>query len=206
MWIGAIALAVSAGIVLPAQDDAPAGPLWRLPDEALGARMAPILLLSRSDVQQSLAMEAGQVESARQAILELSSQASSLRGRSGVDVVSARREVDEAARRWLEANLSAEQLGRLGQIELQWEGAAALISRPTIAASLGLSDDQRTRVADALTGGSTAGEPPIEAHRRRHRDAAAILTEDQRLRWLAMLGPPFEPGPGRSPEAVASGG
>jgi hypothetical protein len=206
MWIGAIALAVSAGIVLPTQDDAPARTLWRLPDEALGARMAPILLLSRPDVQQSLVMEAGQIDSARQAIVELFSQAASLRGQSGVDVVKARREVDETAQRWLEANLSAEQLGRLDQIELQWEGAAALIRRPTIAASLGLTDDQRTRVADALTQAISVGETPVEAHRRRHRDAAAILTEEQRLRWLAMLGTPFEPDSDRSAEAVASGG
>jgi hypothetical protein len=168
--------------------------------------MAPILLLSRPDVQQSLVMEAGQIDSARQAIVELFSQAASLRGQSGVDVVKARREVDETAQRWLEANLSAEQLGRLDQIELQWEGAAALIRRPTIAASLGLTDDQRTRVADALTQAISVGETPVEAHRRRHRDAAAILTEEQRLRWLAMLGTPFEPDSDRSAEAVASGG
>ena len=206
MWTGAIALVFWAGAVLPIPGDAPDGTPWRLPDEALGARMAPILLLSRPDVQQALEMGPDQVASARASIVELSSRAASLRGRSGADVVASRREVDDSARRWLDENLSADQLGRLGQIELQWEGAAALLSRPTIAASLGLTDEQRSKISESLSRPADPGEGPVDAHRRRHRDAASILNEDQRLRWLAMLGPPFEPGSSRPAEAVASGG
>ncbi|QDV35985.1 hypothetical protein [Tautonia plasticadhaerens] len=206
MWTGMIALTCWAGAALPGPGDAPEGPPWRLPDEALGARMAPILLLSRPDVQHELQMGDEQVASGRGAIVELFARAASLRGRSGADAVASRREVDDSARRWLGENLTAEQLGRLGQIELQWEGAAALLSRPTIAASLGLTDEQRSRLSESLSRPPAPGEGPVDAHRRRHRDAASILTEDQRLRWLAMLGPPFEPGAARAAEAVASGG
>ena len=182
------------------------GASWQLPDEALGARIAPILLLSRPDVRAELAADPELAEAASLAIDDLHARAAALRGRSGAEAVAARREVDELASRWIDEHLTAEQRTRLEQLDLQWEGASAMLSRPTIAASLGLSDDQRRQLSGALRPAVAPGEDPLAAHRRRHRNAAALLSEDQRLRWLAMLGPPFEPDAVRTALPASPGG
>ena len=41
---------------------------------------------------------------------------------------------------------SPEQLGRLDQIDLQWEGAAAMLSRPFLDESLNLTDRQKQKI------------------------------------------------------------
>jgi hypothetical protein len=191
-----IAAALAMGMALSAsgtgEDPGSASSSWQLPDEAIGARLSPVLLLSRQDVQAELTITAEQAASVERAIAELLAQASSLRGRSGPDAVAARRAVDEAARQWIEGNLSEEQQARLAQIDLQWQGASALVSRPTIAASLELTEDQQRRIVQTLTQGPAAGEAPLQAHHRMHRDAVGVLSEDQRLRWLAMIGSPFD--------------
>ncbi|MEW4568798.1 hypothetical protein AB1L88_13105 [Tautonia sp. JC769] len=197
-----IAAAVAMGMALSAsgtgQDaGAGAGPgsgasSWQLPDEAIGARLSPVLLLSRQDIQRELAITPEQAVALERAIAELLAQAASLRGQSGPDAVAARRAVDEAAQQWIAANLSDEQQARLAQVDLQWQGASALVSRPTIAASLELTEDQQRRIVATLNQGAAPGEAPITAHHRMHRDAVGVLTEDQRLRWLAMIGSPFE--------------
>ncbi|WP_152052895.1 hypothetical protein [Tautonia marina] len=191
-----IAAAVAMGMALSAtgtgEDPGSASAFWQLPDEAIGARLSPVLLLSRQDVQAELTITAEQAAAVERAIAELLAQASSLRGRSGPDAVAARRAVDEAAQQWIEGNLSADQQARLAQIDLQWQGASALVSRPTIAASLELTEDQQRRIVQTLTQGRAAGEDPLQAHHRMHRDAVSVLSEDQRLRWLAMIGSPFD--------------
>lgn len=168
--------------------------LAQVPDEAIGARLSPILLLSRTDVRQELALTAEQSEAVFQAIGAFHAKAESLRGRSGPEAIAARREIDEEAGRWIAERLDEEQRARLDQIDLQWQGASALVSRPTIAASLELTTEQRTEIQQALARGYLDGEGPIQAHRRIQRDAVAVLDEQQRLRWFAMVGRPFEPG------------
>jgi hypothetical protein len=193
-----IAAAVAMGMALSAtgtgqnSDSGSGASSWQLPDEAIGARLSPVLLLSRQDIQRELAITAEQAVAVERAIAELLAQAASLRGRSGPDAVAARRAVDEAAQQWIEGNLSDEQQARLAQIDLQWQGASALVSRPTIAASLELTEDQQQRIVATLTQGPSPGEDPVQAHHRMHRDAVGVLSEDQRLRWLAMIGSPFE--------------
>lgn len=198
MRFGALTLAaaVAMGMALSATATGE-GPVlgsssWQLPDEAIGARLSPVLLLSRPDVRAELAISPEQAEAVERAIAELLAQASSLRGRSGPDAVAARRAVDEAAQQWMEGNLSADQQARLAQIDLQWQGASALVARPTIGASLELTEEQRSRITQTLSQGPAPGEAPMQAHHRMHRDAVSVLSEDQRLRWLAMIGSPFE--------------
>lgn len=166
----------------------------QVPDEAIGVRLSPILLLSRADVRQELALNVDQVEAVFQAIGTFHEKAETLRGRSGPEAIAARREIDEEAGRWIAETFSEEQRARLDQIDLQWQGASALIARPTIAASLELTDEQRSQIQQTLGRGPLAGEDSLQAHRRIQRDAVAVLDEQQRLRWLAMVGRPFEPG------------
>ena len=72
-------------------------------------------------------------------------------GQDGAEAIAARRAIDEEQRRRLEALLSPEQQDRLVQIDLQWEGPSALISRKMVAESLNLDDRQRATLAQAVS-------------------------------------------------------
>src|SRR5205823_9179944 len=74
-----------------------------------------------------------------------------LRGKTGHAVMTERRAIDEAQAEWLARNLSGNQLARLRQIELQWEGARAMLSRPTIAEYLKLTPEQRQMLVRTIT-------------------------------------------------------
>lgn len=180
---------------------------WELPDAALGVRVAPILLLSRGDVQRELGIDPTTAAAVADAIVDFYGRAAALRGRSGPEAVAARRALDESVGRWVAEHLTAEQRGRLDQLDLQWEGAAALITRPTVAESLGLSTEQRGQIAEALGAlPPSAGdhESRLAAHLAAHRAAVALLTDEQRTRWEAILGPVFEPILPPAPEATAA--
>jgi hypothetical protein len=123
---------------------------WSLPDGRLGTRTAPILLLSRPDVQVDLRLEPAQIAGARSTINELTRKAMALRGKSGPAVLAQRRVIDEAQTQWLGTNLSGKQRERLRQIDLQWEGPSAMISRPAVAEYLKLTPEQRQALAQAI--------------------------------------------------------
>src|SRR4051794_10012696 len=169
-------------------DDAP------LPNSRLGIRTVPLLLLSRPDVRADLGLSPEQSAEARHAISELHAKAAALRGKTGAEAIAARGAIDEEQRRRLEALLSPQQQDRLVQIDLQWEGPSALISRKIVAESLNLDDRQRATLAQAISDRNRrraqaaygAGE-----ERQLAEQALAILTEPQRARWRAMLGHPL---------------
>jgi hypothetical protein len=177
--------------VVPASslgDDAP------LPDSRLGIRTVPLLLLSRPDVRADLGLNPAQTAEARRAISELHAKAAALRGKSGAEAIAARRAIDEEQRRRLEALLSPEQQDRLVQIDLQWEGPSALISRKMVAEALNLDDRQRATLAQAVSDRDRrrAQSPGRGGDERQLAEQAlAILTEPQRARWRAMLGRPL---------------
>ena len=60
---------------------------------------------------------------------------------------------------WLITNLSPEQLDRLDQIDLQWEGPAAMLTRPFYDESLSLTREQREKLTSCLTEGEERIEP-----------------------------------------------
>ena len=123
------------------------GAEWVLPDDRLGIRTAPLLLLSRPDVQADLKLDRSQVLGAQNQINELTRRALALRGKTGTAVVADRRAIDEAQLEWLGKNLTGNQLERLWQIELQWEGASALLGRPMVAEYLRLTPEQQGSLA-----------------------------------------------------------
>ena len=169
-------------------DDAP------LPDSRLGIRTVPLLLLSRPDVRADLGLNPAQTAEARRAISELHAKAAALRGKTGAEAIAARRAIDEEQRRRLEALLSPEQQDRLVQIDLQWEGPSALISRKMVAESLNLDDRQRATLAQAVSDRDRRrAQAPDRGgdERQLAEQALAILTEPQRARWKAMLGRPL---------------
>jgi hypothetical protein len=176
--------------------DEPECPLSRL-----GMRTAPLVLLTRADVRADVGLTPEQTEAAARTFKHLQARAAELRGKSGREIVSARRAIDEAQERWVETELKPEQGARLKQIELQWEGAAALITRPTLADSLGLSPEQRAELSKALEEVRRhKGETEhAEAHALAQK-SLAVLTPEQRARWKAMLGKAFVP------QTAAAGG
>ena len=161
-----------------------------VPDERLGTRVAPLLLLGRPDVRADLALGAEQAASARRKIAELYERAVAAKDLKGPAAVAARAAIDDSQRIWIETELTAEQQSRLAQLDLQWEGPAALATRGAIAQALGLSDEQRDALVQAIERRKRHGLHAADEHALA-RDALAILTPPQRDRWLALLGTPL---------------
>lgn len=182
-----------AGLLAPSRAGTAAEPL---PDSRLGVRTVPLLLLSRRDVQADLSMTAEQVADAARAIDDLRTRALQLRGKSGDDAVRARRAIDEAQQRWIEERLNETQRVRVVQIDLQWEGASALVSRASMSEALALSPrqiDQLRQLAAAAAQQRQDGGAAFQAQHHFAVKALEILTESQRKSWKAMLGKPFVP-------------
>lgn len=178
-----------------------------LADDRLGTRTAPLLLLTRPDVQSDLALTAEQVASAAKAALRLHERALALRGqKDSPDVVAARRGIDEEQASWVSSQLTPEQQTRLQQIDLQWEGPSALVTRPSVAAAVGLSEPQVRELRGAIVAlWKKAGptQPPSELAPAIYERADAILTAAQKDQWKAMLGRPFQVV-GRAPAATTA--
>ncbi len=168
-----------------------------LADDRLGMQTAPILLLTRSDVQKSLNLEPRQIAACRQAAVALYDRAALLKGRKDAGARAARRAIDQEMSLWLDKYLSPEQLGRLEQIDLQWEGASAMLSRPFLDESLHLNDAQKKKVQEYIDAGwaQRAREGwSYENHTNQTRKAIAVLDARQQAIWIKVLGPacPFE--------------
>ena len=170
---------------------------WTLPDGLRGRRVAPILLLSRPEVQAELHMKPDQVADATRVIADAHSKALQLKGRKDQAVLELRRAVDEEQRIWLETKLAEDQVGRLSEIDLQWEGVAAIISRPAVSDSLSLSPDQRAtllRAFDDLKKHQSRSDgwerDPAAADRHFTQQVFSTLSDGQRKRWEKMLGRP----------------
>ena len=166
---------------------------WTLPDTRLGIRTAPLLLLSRPDVQADLRLEPGQVTDAQRTIDELTRRAAAVRGKSGAAVVAERRAIDEAQVDWLSKNLTGNQLIRLRQIELQWEGASAMLSRPTVAEYLKLTPEQRQTLVQMISERNaqhSRGAASPKDLSVMNQKAQAVLSVSQKELWDNLLGSP----------------
>jgi hypothetical protein len=168
-----------------------------LPDGRIGSRVAPILLLTREDVRRDLKLTPQQISEAEGAISDLRDKAQALSGRADAEAAKAQIQVNRTSQQWLKDHLNAEQQARLIQLDLQWEGPSALLTRPLLAESLQLTDAQRVSVAKAIAsrntkrkGGAAVPTDEIELF----KVVKGALTPDQVASWRAMLGPiaPFQ--------------
>jgi hypothetical protein len=161
-------------------------------DDRLGTRTAPIILLTRSDIQADLKLDAKQISVCNRAAQALQRQAYLLKGRKDAAATAARRRVDEEMTLLLSKYLSPDQLGRFEQIDLQWEGAAAMRSRPFLDESLNLTPEQKKRVEECISEGNAqrarAGWT-YDDHINQTRKAIAILDDRQQRLWIRVLGP-----------------
>jgi hypothetical protein len=181
-------------------------------DDRLGVRTPLLFLLMRSDIQKDLGLEPTQIAEVNRFAAELYNRALSLKGKAGPGVVAARRAIDEAESEWLSKHLRSEQRERLGQIDLQWEGVSALLSRPVVIDFLGLTDEQRDQVSQVYSERMKArvrqGPWTYDEHVEITRKAIAILTDKQKHLWAKVLGRPckFTIGADAPDQARPSGG
>ena len=188
LWMGCGQVAL-----LHAQNTSHAGD-WCLPDDRLGIRTAPLLLLSRPDVQADLRLERAQILGTQNTINELTRRALTLRGKTGAAVVAERRAIDEAQLEWLSNNLTGNQLERLRQIELQWEGVPAMLSRPMVAGYLKLSPEQQQSLARIVAERNrlrAQGRSAPQFEQTFHQKAISVLSSSQQELWTNLLGTPF---------------
>jgi len=189
-----VAACVSIVLLVPVPASAAAGEGQPLPDSRLGLRTAPLLLLSRPDVREDLGLTSEQTLSVERTITALYVQATALKGQTDDSALAARRAIDEAQRRWLQTQLTPEQQARLAQIDLQWEGPSALLTRPVIAETLGLTAEQRQVLSAAIARRNhlrAQGQGRPQDERQLAEQTLATLSAEQRQRWRAMLGRPF---------------
>jgi hypothetical protein len=161
-------------------------------DNRLGERTVPIFLLIRADIQADLKLSPEQVTECRRAALAFQRKAARLIGRKDAAVVPARREIDEELNQWLTQHLSPQQFARFEQIDLQWEGAAAMISRPFLDDSLKLTPEQKKTLSECLAQRKlqrARGTWTYDDHTNLTRKAIAVLTDTQREVWVRLLGP-----------------
>jgi hypothetical protein len=166
---------------------------WSLPDTRVGIRTAPLLLLSRPDVQADLRLEPVQISGVHDTINGLTRRALALRGKTGPGVISERRAIDEAQADWLARNLSGNQLARLRQIELQWEGARAILSRPTVAEYLKLTPEQRQALVRTITQSNlhrSRGASAVQDEQAVSATSRSVLSKVQQELWSNLLGTP----------------
>jgi hypothetical protein len=162
-------------------------------DDRLGIRTAPIFLLTRSDIQSELKIDPKLAAACGHVAAGLRLRASSLKGVKVPTIVAARRAIDEEMSQWLVKNLSPAQLDRLDQIELQWEGPSAMLTRPFLDESLNLTREQREKLTSCLAEGKAhraQGKWTFEDHRELTRKSLTILSENQRHLWVRILGEP----------------
>jgi hypothetical protein len=180
-------------MILPATGFASPPPL---PDNRLGLRQAPLLLLSRPDVRAEVGLDPSQAADAERALTDLYLKAAALKGKTGPEVLAGRRAIDEAEEEWLKTRLTEPQRKRLIEIDLQWEGPSALVSRPVVADHIGLTPDQRTRLTQAIAARNrqiAQGGDARESMPQLTQQTLSLLTPEQRDRWFAMLGHHFTP-------------
>jgi len=166
----------------------------RVPESRKGIRTAPILLLCREEIQAELGLRPEVIAQAKSMASDLHRRAAFLHGKTGSGVLTARRIIDEEQTRWLNKNLSAAQLDRLHQLDLQWEGPTAFVSRPIIAEYLNITPQQRESIAKSINLMKNQTNPtqsPPDSEDRFSDQALALLTDPQRDQWKALLGKPF---------------
>jgi hypothetical protein len=164
-------------------------------DNRLGLRIQPIFLLTRVDVQTDLSLLPDQIADANRVGAELYRKAQLLRGKKGPAVDEERRKIDYELTRWLVERLTVLQFERLREIDLQWEGASAMV-RPIEAEYLGLSLEQQKKVRQYLEESFEQRErgAPWTAsdHFELNRRAVALLSDNQKERWADLLGKPCQ--------------
>jgi hypothetical protein len=163
--------------------------------------------LKLSDVQNQKMQETlpGYIEDATKFIKRLQDMPAREREKA---IHSYREKASEKFTAFLKEVLSADQLSRLKQLQLQHEGPAAL-GRPEIRKELKITDEQMMQfmgviqdmqkkieplIKEAQSGGNPEEIRPKVIKIRKEREAKmeSFLSDEQRTQWKAMLGKPVD--------------
>lgn len=155
-----------------------------------GIRTAPILLLCRPEIQKELALPPKTASEARALAIALQRKATAVQGKTGPGVRLERRSIDLEQTEWLNKTLTAQQLDRLLQLDLQWEGVGAFVSRPMIAEYLNISPKQSETIERIYKSHGKQRTSQAESDQVQAR-ILSLLSEQQRDQWNALLGKPF---------------
>ncbi|ODT98823.1 MAG: hypothetical protein ABS79_05285 [Planctomycetes bacterium SCN 63-9] len=153
-----------------------------------------ILLLTRPEIQQELQLTPKLISEAKTLGSELQRRATALHGQSGPGVLTARRVIDEHQTQWLSEHLSPTQLERLQQLDLQWEGPTACVSRPIIADYLRLSAEQRASITQLIANRESIRKQqgrPAETEEAFARSILHKLSRPQQEQWNELQGRPI---------------
>jgi hypothetical protein len=167
---------------------------WSLPDESQGTRVAPLFLLSRPEIREDLGLTPALSQQVEKEINDLFTEAAKIKGKTGTEAIAQRKKVDESQKAWLENNLAPDQVDRLAQIDLRWEGPAAIVTRPSVASPLSLSDEQKAALKRAMAERNAQREKAKDHHaadQQFTQRVMSILTEGQKQSWERMLGRPI---------------
>ena len=171
-----------------------AGDSWSLPDESRGSRVAPLFLLSRPEIREDLKIAPDQAAEIDKAIVDLFEKARALKGKTGQAAIEARKAVDDGEIAWIEKHLTPDQVARLWQVDLLWEGPAAMATRPSVADELSLSDEQTAAMKAALRERNALRDKTKDVAAANHQfgvRALTILSDGQKQRWAEMVGHPI---------------
>ncbi|HWP30549.1 MAG TPA: hypothetical protein VNK96_02315 [Fimbriimonadales bacterium] len=163
--------------------------------------ITPLALIRRPAVQQELALTPAQLNALQERLRALRPDPNQkTRGRNPAETL-------EKAEGIIKEVLTPQQIKRLEEISLQLEGPRALL-RPEIADKVGLSPQQREKIREIYRNVGRPTTPrdvpqgPEGREQLRERMKAqrkeleekllGVLTPEQRTRWQALLGRPFE--------------
>ncbi len=186
-----------------------------------GMRMSGAFLVRMPEVQKELAINDDQKEKLQDVADEIRQDMQSAprpnfqnfqdmtdeeRNKAFADMRASMEKLNKSADEKLGKVLNSDQMGRLKQLQLQVQGANALVASD-VAPKLKLTDDQKSKIQEIIQkarpqGGfdpnATAEERQAAAKERREarakalKDSLAVLNDDQRSEWSKMTGKEFK--------------
>ena len=160
------------------------------------------MLLSQKSVQEELKLNEDQVKKVDELLAKQRESFGDSRDLSREERQKRFTESREASQKAVGAILNEEQQKRYKQVSLQLQGAGAL-GDPEVAASLGLSDEQKKSVAEIQSaareemrsqfqGGGGDREKFRAARDATNEKLQGVLTPEQKTKWQELAGEPFK--------------
>jgi hypothetical protein len=204
-WVASVALAVIVAGGALAQGR---------PGFGIGVFGSPAFLLVRPEVQTDLKLSEDQKKSVMEMLQKLRADnqglGDKLQGASQEERQKILADFRASQMKAVNAILDEHQQKRLREITLQQNGVIAWTTDPQVAEALKLTGEQKTQLSDLLMkqaqgireafqggAGQEAFEKVSAIRKETNEKAAALLTDEQKAKWKAMLGAELKLAPFR---------